>query len=109
MRLVADAPRAICWRERARPPDVLVNSAGITRVNKPTDEIAERERDKVMVTNVKGVLFCTNHAIPYMKWNGGGSIINPDDIGSAVVNLASDQAKFVAGSELVVDRGYTAQ
>jgi NAD(P)-dependent dehydrogenase (short-subunit alcohol dehydrogenase family) len=32
----------------------------------------------------------------------------PDDIAWAVVYLASDEAKFVTGSELVVDGGYTA-
>jgi NAD(P)-dependent dehydrogenase (short-subunit alcohol dehydrogenase family) len=31
----------------------------------------------------------------------------PDDIGWACVYLASDESKFVTGSELVVDGGYT--
>jgi NAD(P)-dependent dehydrogenase (short-subunit alcohol dehydrogenase family) len=171
--------------------DVLVNNAGISGVNKPTHEIAEEEWDALMAVNVKGVFFCTKHAIPYMRENGGGSIINlssiygivgggdipayhaskgavrlmskndaliyakegirvnsihpgyiwtplveqfaaaqgnveevrrrydalhpigrigePDDVGWAVVYLASEEAKFVTGSELVVDGGYTAQ
>lgn len=33
----------------------------------------------------------------------------PDDIGWACVYLASDESKFVTGSELVVDGGYTAR
>ncbi|WP_157016731.1 SDR family NAD(P)-dependent oxidoreductase [Mesorhizobium xinjiangense] len=33
----------------------------------------------------------------------------PDDIAWAVVYLASDEAKFVTGAELVVDGGYTAR
>jgi NAD(P)-dependent dehydrogenase (short-subunit alcohol dehydrogenase family) len=33
----------------------------------------------------------------------------PDDIGWAVVYLASDEAKFVTGAEMVIDGGYTAQ
>jgi NAD(P)-dependent dehydrogenase (short-subunit alcohol dehydrogenase family) len=38
-----------------------------------------------------------------------GHIGEPDDIGWAIVYLASDEAKFVTGSELVVDGGYTAR
>jgi 3(or 17)beta-hydroxysteroid dehydrogenase len=38
-----------------------------------------------------------------------GHIGEPDDIASAIVYLASDESKFVTGSELVVDGGYTAQ
>lgn len=37
-----------------------------------------------------------------------GHIGEPDDIGWAIVYLASDEAKFVTGAELVVDGGYTA-
>lgn len=33
----------------------------------------------------------------------------PDDIAHGVVYLASDESKFVTGSELVIDGGYTAQ
>jgi NAD(P)-dependent dehydrogenase (short-subunit alcohol dehydrogenase family) len=38
-----------------------------------------------------------------------GHIGEPDDIAWAVVYLASDEAKFVTGAELVVDGGYTAR
>jgi NAD(P)-dependent dehydrogenase (short-subunit alcohol dehydrogenase family) len=31
----------------------------------------------------------------------------PDDIAWGVVYLASDESKFVTGSELVIDGGYT--
>ena len=33
----------------------------------------------------------------------------PDDIGWAVVYLASDESKFMTGAEMVIDGGYTAQ
>lgn len=36
-----------------------------------------------------------------------GHLGDPDDIGWACVYLASDESKFVTGSELVVDGGYT--
>jgi NAD(P)-dependent dehydrogenase (short-subunit alcohol dehydrogenase family) len=38
-----------------------------------------------------------------------GHLGDPDDVGYAIVYLASDEAKFVTGSELVVDGGYTAR
>lgn len=172
--------------------DVLVNNAGISGVNKPTHEVSETEWDRLMAVNLKGAFFCTKHAIPHMKANRGGSIINlssiygiigaadvppyhaskgalrvmskndaliyardnirvnsvhpgfiwtpmvenfakdtglgvqearklidakhplghigePDDIAWGIVYLASAESKFVTGSELVIDGGYTAQ
>lgn len=170
--------------------DVLVNNAGISGVNKPTDEVTVEEWDRVMAVNVRGVFLCTKHAVPYMK-KGGGSIINlssiyglvggpdvppyhaskgavrlmsktdallyakdrirvnsihpgyiwtpmvenflksqgnveegrklvdsihpighmgeVDDIAYGILYLASNEAKFVTGSELVIDGGYTAR
>jgi NAD(P)-dependent dehydrogenase (short-subunit alcohol dehydrogenase family) len=38
-----------------------------------------------------------------------GHIGEPDDIAYGVVYLASEESKFVTGSELVIDGGYTAQ
>ncbi len=38
-----------------------------------------------------------------------GRVGEPDDIGYGVVYLASDESKFVTGSELVIDGGYTAK
>ena len=170
--------------------DVLVNNAGIAGPDKPTHELTEAEWDKVQAVNVKGVFFCTKHAIAPLRAAGGGSIINlssiyglvgapdlppyhaskgavrlmsktdaliyagdrirvnsihpgfiwtpmveqhiasmggdpaqhrreigalhplghmgdPDDIAWGVVYLASDESKFVTGSELVIDGGYT--
>lgn len=171
--------------------DILVNNAGVAGVNKPTDQITEAEWDWVQSINVKGVFFCTKHAIPHLRRAGGGSIINlssiyglvsapdvppyhaskgavrlmtktdallyatdrirvnsihpgfiwtpmvqgyihdqgddpgaranldalhplghvgePDDIAWGCVYLASDEAKFVTGTELVIDGGYTAR
>ncbi|HVI33238.1 glucose 1-dehydrogenase [Phenylobacterium sp.] len=171
--------------------DILVNNAGVAGANKPTHELTEAEWDFVQAINVKGVFFCTKHAIPHLKRAGAGSIINlssiyglisaadvppyhaskgavrlmsktdaliyapdrirvnsvhpgfiltpmvegflegqadeaaareataalhplghmgePDDIAWACVYLGSDESKFVTGTELVVDGGYTAR
>lgn len=171
--------------------DILVNNAGVAGVSKPTDQLTEAEWDWVQAVNVKGVFFCTKHAIPALRAAGGGSIVNlssiyglvgapdvpayhaskgavrlmtktdallyapdrirvnsihpgfiwtpmveghlasqgdvaegrkavdalhplghigePDDIAWGAVYLASDEARFVTGAELVIDGGYTAR
>ncbi|HUL49425.1 MAG TPA: glucose 1-dehydrogenase [Gemmatimonadales bacterium] len=38
-----------------------------------------------------------------------GHLGEPEDVAQGVLYLASDEAKFVTGSELVIDGGYTAQ
>ncbi len=60
--------------------DVLVNNAGISGPSKPTHEITEEEWDRVQSVNVKGVFFCTKHAIPAIRRAGGGSIVNLSSI-----------------------------
>ena len=60
--------------------DVLVNNAGISGASKPTHELTEEEWDRVQAVNVKGVFFCTKHAIPWMLQAGGGSIVNLSSI-----------------------------
>lgn len=166
--------------------DAIVNNAGISGANKPTHELSEKEWDTVMNVNVKGVFFCTKHAIAHMKKTGSGSIINlssiyglvgasdippyhaskgavrlmskndaliyakdkirvnsvhpgfiltplveefgknipgfkenlnslhplghigePLDVAYGILYLVSDESKFVTGSELVIDGGYT--
>lgn len=168
--------------------DATINNAGISGVNKPTHELTEQQWDQVMNIHVKGVFFCTKHAVPYMLKNGSGSIVNlssiyglvgggdiphyhaakgairlmakndaityaknkirvnsvhpgfiltplvenfgkdtpgfmdhlnslhplghlgeAKDIAYGILYLVSDESKFVTGSELVIDGGYTAQ
>ncbi|MEX2465704.1 MAG: glucose 1-dehydrogenase [Gemmatimonadota bacterium] len=60
--------------------DVLVNNAGISGTDKPTDELSAEEWREVMDVNVMGVFFCTKHAIPRMRESGGGSIVNLSSI-----------------------------
>lgn len=38
-----------------------------------------------------------------------GHVGEPEDVAWGIVYLASEEAKFVTGSELVIDGGYTAQ
>ena len=56
--------------------DILVNNAGATHVNKPVLEIGEAEYDRIFAINVKGVFFACQAAVPAMRKQGGGIIIN---------------------------------
>ncbi|GGG95548.1 oxidoreductase [Staphylococcus pragensis] len=56
--------------------DILINCAGITGADKTTDQLTEEEWDQVFAVDVKGVFFCTKHAVPLLRDNGGGSIVN---------------------------------
>ena len=43
------------------------------------------------------------------KWQPMGHFGEPDDVAYGVLYLASDESKFLTGSELVIDGGWTAQ
>ncbi|HXJ05361.1 MAG TPA: SDR family oxidoreductase [Candidatus Acidoferrum sp.] len=55
--------------------DVLVNSAGIAHIG-TLESTSEDDFDSVYRVNVKGVFTCMQAAVPHMKSNGGGVILN---------------------------------
>ncbi len=67
--------------------DILVNNAGISGELKATHEVTEADWDRVLNIDAKGVFFCSKHAIPYMKKDGGGSIINISSIYGIVAGI----------------------
>jgi meso-butanediol dehydrogenase/(S,S)-butanediol dehydrogenase/diacetyl reductase len=80
----ADVKRMIAATvERFRRLDVLVNNAGygIAGSVVETDEAAW---DALMAVNVRGVFLCSKYAIPVMKTNGGGVIVNTASVVAAI-------------------------
>ena len=77
--------------------DILVNSAGTTTfVNmEDLEGLTEEMWDRTLAVNLKGTFFCCRAAVPAMKSNGGGNIINissiagPTGIGSSMAYCAS--------------------
>lgn len=55
--------------------NILVNSAGVSHIGK-VDNTSEADFDRIYNVNVKGVYNCLHAAIPFMKHNGGGVILN---------------------------------
>ena len=56
--------------------DILINNAGIVINRVPIEERTLEEWDRVQAVNSRGVFLGTKHAIPAMRNNGGGSIVN---------------------------------
>ncbi len=55
--------------------DILFNNAGVY-IEKLAEDTTELEWDRVIDTNLKGVFLMVKYAVPYMKRNGGGVIVN---------------------------------
>ncbi len=56
--------------------DVLVNNAGISHRNRPMLEVEEDEFDRVFAVNVKSIYLFARAAIPQMRSQGRGVIVN---------------------------------
>ena len=63
--------------------DVLVNNAGYGIAGSVV-ETEEQAWDDLMSVNVRGVFLCAKFAIPAMKANGGGVIVNTASVVAAV-------------------------
>jgi NAD(P)-dependent dehydrogenase (short-subunit alcohol dehydrogenase family) len=69
--------------DRIGPLGILINNAGIAHVGK-ADTTSEDDFDRVMNVNVKGVYNCLHAAIPSLRANGGGVIVNMASVASWV-------------------------
>lgn len=82
--------------------DVVYNNAGIF----PEDDhsvvdTAEEVWDRVLGVNLKGVAFCSKHAIPRMIERGGGSVINVASF-VALVGCSVPQDAYTASKGAVI-------
>jgi len=63
--------------------DILINNAGIAHIGK-ADTTSESDFDRIYNVNIKGVYNCLFAAIPLMKANNGGVILNTASIAAHV-------------------------
>jgi NAD(P)-dependent dehydrogenase (short-subunit alcohol dehydrogenase family) len=90
--------------------DILFNNAGVVLV-KPLEETSEEDWDRVMSINVKAAFLATKHAVPHMRRNGGGAILNTGSVGSFIGQLetpvytASKGAIALLTKSLALDYG----
>jgi NAD(P)-dependent dehydrogenase (short-subunit alcohol dehydrogenase family) len=97
-------------------------SKGAVRLMTKTDAL-EYAEDDIRVNSVHPGFIWTPLVEEYLSGQGDveegreqldelhplGHVGEPDDIANGIVYLASDESKFVTGSELVIDGGYTAR
>ncbi len=87
--------------------DVLINNAAIiftVKVSRvPVEEITVAEWDRLMAVNVKGTFLCIKAALPYMKAQKSGKIINISS--SSIIDGSPLRAHYVASKAAIV--GFT--
>ena len=78
--------------------DILVNNAGVSGAGL-VEDVSEAEWDRVMDINAKGVFLGTKTALPYLRQNGGGSIVNiSSQLGLVGVDNSSSQYQASKGA-----------
>lgn len=95
--------------EKISKVDILINCAGISHIGK-ADTTSEEDFDRVYKVNVKGMYNCLHEAIPGMKKNKQGVIVNMASIANHVGledRFAYSMSKgAVVGMSLSVARDY---
>ncbi len=79
--------------------DVLVNNAGVTAGGQPIDNAMI---DRIIDTNLKGTLYCTFAALPSMRKNGGGHIVNVASIAGVNIAEKGDDGLYIASKHGIV-------
>ena len=80
---VSDPEAAKALFEELGPADILVNNAGISSIGN-VENTSPEEMDRIYAVNVKGVYNCLHAAVPGMKTQGGGAILNMASIVSKI-------------------------
>lgn len=56
--------------------DILINNAGVGYIGKTVEEMSPDDFRQTLETNLFGVFYACHYAVPLIKKNGGGYIIN---------------------------------
>lgn len=62
--------------ERWQRIDCLLNNAGILGRQTTIENLAQQDLEHILAVDLKAVFYSCKHAIPLMRANGGGSILN---------------------------------
>jgi NADP-dependent 3-hydroxy acid dehydrogenase YdfG len=68
--------------------DILINNAGIMLLG-PFDEVDIKDWERMVKVNVLGVMYCTHAAIPLMKKQKSGHIVNISSVAGRIAGPVS--------------------
>jgi NAD(P)-dependent dehydrogenase (short-subunit alcohol dehydrogenase family) len=71
--------------------DILVNSAGVNVSRRTFDQLDPADWDKMLGTNASGAFNCLHFALPGMRRQGGGLVVN-------ISSIAGKRASKLAGT-----------
>ena len=63
-------------RDRGNGLDILINNAGIAGPTASVEDVSVEDWDRCIAVDLNGVFYITRQAVPMLKQNRGGSIIN---------------------------------
>lgn len=79
--------------EQAGRLDILVNNAGVA-IHGDTPDFTDEDWQRLMSLNVDSVFRCCRSAIPVMRAQGGGTIVNVGSMSGIASNIPQNQVAY---------------
>lgn len=89
--------------------DIVLNNAGISHERADVEDIDEDVRDRVIDVNVKGVWNGTHAAVPHLKEQGSGAIVNTASLAGVIGSPGASAYSLSKGAVVNFTRAVAAE